>query len=82
MPVVKVMEHRQVAIPKALFEKLALQVGDYLEVNIKRGTLVYAPKKLIDRDIAEALRDIEEGRVVGPFETAAEAIRALRNAKP
>ena len=67
MPVVKVMKGRQVVIPKELFEELDLEEGDYLEARIKKGQLVYAPQKLIDRDIAEALKDIEAGRVYGPF---------------
>lgn len=67
MPVVKVMRHRQVAIPKELFETLALEVGDYLEVKVEKGKLVYVPKELVDRKTAqaidEALEDIKAGRV-------------------
>ncbi len=82
MPVVKVMKHRQVAIPKELFERLRLEVGDYLEAQIRNGKLVYAPKKLVDRDIEEALEDIKAGRVAGPYKTAKELIRALRKPSP
>jgi len=73
MSVVKVMKRRQVVIPKELFDKLHLEVGDYLEVKLDEGKLVYVPKKLVDRDewyasaegqktISAALEDIEEGR--------------------
>ena len=82
MPVVKVMKHRQVAIPKELFEQLELVVGGYLEVKIEDGKLVYVPKELIDRkaekDIEEAFEDIKAGRVHGPFASAKEAITFLR----
>jgi AbrB family looped-hinge helix DNA binding protein len=74
MPIVKIMQRRQVVIPKELFEKLHLEIGDYLEVKLERGRIVYIPKKLVDRDewywseagqqaIAEALREIEAGKV-------------------
>ena len=90
MAVVKVMKGRQVVIPKELFDELGLEVGDYLEVKRQNGKLVYMPKKLVDRDewywspegqkvIAEALKDIEEGRTVGPFDTAEELIRSLED---
>ena len=73
MPVVKVMKRRQVVIPKELFDKLDLEIGDYLEVRLDGSNLVYVPKKLVDRDewyaspegqktIASALGDIETGR--------------------
>ena len=93
MPVVKVMERRQVVIPKELFEQLHLQIGDYLEAKVEDGKIVYVPKQLVDRDpwywskegqrrIGEALQDIEEGRVIGPFTSAKAAIKALKKAKP
>jgi len=74
MPIVKIMQRRQVIIPKELFEKLHLEIGDYLEVKLERGKIVYIPKKLVDRDewywseagqqaIGEALQEIEEGQV-------------------
>ncbi len=82
MPIVKVMKHRQVAIPKELFEKLKLEVGDYLEVKIEKGKLVYVPKELVDRQAAqaieEAFEDIKAGRVAGPFKSAEELIESLR----
>jgi len=73
MSVVKVMKRRQVVIPKELFDKLDLEVGDYLEVRLDGDNLVYVPKKLVDRaewyvspegrkTIASALGDIKAGR--------------------
>lgn len=92
MPIVKVMERRQVVIPKELFEQLGLEIGDYLEAKIKGGTIVYVPKKLVDRDpwywspegqarIQEAFEDIKEGRVAGPFETVEDLIKDLRTSQ-
>jgi len=87
MPLVKVMQRRQVVIPKELFEKLHLEIGDYLEAKIEGDKLVYIPKKLIDRDvwywseegqkaIGEALKEIEEGKV-REFESVEELIEEL-----
>jgi bifunctional DNA-binding transcriptional regulator/antitoxin component of YhaV-PrlF toxin-antitoxin module len=89
MAVVKVMGGRQVVIPKELFEELELKIGDYLEAKVQNGKIVYTPKELVDRDpwywsqegqrrIGEALKDIEEGRVVGPFTTAQEVMKSLK----
>ncbi|MBI1743367.1 hypothetical protein HYR54_09945 [Candidatus Acetothermia bacterium] len=43
----------------------------------KVNGVFFSPKKLIDADLEEALREIEEGRVIGPFQTAKAAIKAL-----
>lgn len=74
MPVVKVGKSRQVVIPKEIWDELQLRAGDYFEVIVKKGTIAFVPKKLVDRDewywsaegqadIAEALEDIEVGRI-------------------
>jgi len=39
---------------------------------------VFVPQSVADRGIAEGLQDIEEGRVHGPYRTAAEAMNARR----
>jgi len=40
---------------------------DYVEVVVKGGHLVLTPKVLIDKGIAEGLKDIAGGRVTGPL---------------
>lgn len=73
MSIVKIMQRRQVVIPKDLFDSLQLNVGDYLEVKLNEGKLEYVPKELVDRDewyaspqgkkaIATALREIKTGK--------------------
>ena len=73
MAIVKIMQRRQVVIPKELFDSLNLEVGDYLEVKLNNGKLEYIPKELVDRDewyasqqggkaIATALREIKTGK--------------------
>lgn len=92
MPVVKVMDRRQVVIPKEIFDQLKLKTGDYLEAMIDNGKIVYIPKQLVDRDawywseegqarIGEALEDIKHGRVTGPFTTAKAMVKSLHKKK-
>ena len=92
MPIGKVGQRRQVVIPKEMCEALGLQTGDFVEVKQVKGTVVIKPKKPADADavlttvqqaeldarLAEGLEDIKHGRVLGPFDTAQEAMRALR----
>jgi AbrB family looped-hinge helix DNA binding protein len=82
MPAVKIGASRQVAIPKKIHEALHLRAGDYLEIELRNGTLVLTPKALIDKHleerISEALDDIKEGRVHGPFQSTKELVRSLR----
>lgn len=50
MPISKLGQRRQVVIPKDICEALGLEVGDYVEVNRVKGTVVIQPKKLLDAD--------------------------------
>ena len=78
MPIVKIGVSRQIAIPKKLYEKLGLVPGDYLEVELEEDRLVLTPQMLVEKRLAEGLKDIKEGRVVGPFKTSRAAMGALR----
>ena len=82
MPAVKIGASRQVVIPKKLYERLGLVPGDYLEVELEDDRLVLTPKMLVEKRLAEGLKDIKQGRVVGPFKTARSAMKALRAQKP
>ena len=76
---VKIGTSRQVAIPKKMYEQLRLGAGDYLEVEVKKDKLVLTPKAFIEKRLAEGLKDIEEGRVTGPFDNAEDMIKSLRS---
>jgi AbrB family looped-hinge helix DNA binding protein len=92
MPISKLGQRRQVVIPKKIWDELGLETGDYVEVQRVKGTVVIKPKKLVDAEdvltpeqkavldarLAEGLEDIRQGRVLGPFDTEQEAVRALR----
>ena len=67
----------QVVIPHAIRELAHIDVGDLLEAAIENGKITFTPKSEADRQLAEALADVREGRTHGPYGTAAEAMAAL-----
>jgi len=52
MPITKISPKHQITIPKEAFEKLRLEVGDFLEVEPIEEGLLLIPKKLISKDQA------------------------------
>ena len=80
MSLIKVKTKYQVTLPTAVREKVGLEVGDLLEVRVKGNKITLTPKSAVGRELALALKDIKEGRTLGPFKTAHEAVRALRRA--
>jgi len=58
--------------------RVGLHVGDLLEARVERGKITLTPKSILDRRIARSIEDIKEGRAYGPFDSAEEMIRSLR----
>ena len=81
MAAVKVGASRQVAIPKKLHDEMGLSPGDYLEVERRGNQLILTPKSLIEKRLAEALTDVREGRVGGPYNSVEELISSLHGAR-
>ena len=79
MPAVKIGISRQVVIPKKIYDKLGLTPGDYLEADLQGDRLILTPKALIEKRLAEAIGDIKEGRLYGPFSSTDEMIRSLHH---
>jgi len=89
MPKVKIGKRHQITIPKEIFEKLNLEEGEYVEVKTYEGSIVLIPQKMVPKDQnwfwdkewqkkeQEADRDIKEGNLEGPFDSAEDAIRSL-----
>ncbi len=77
MSLVTVKHKYQVVIPGAVRQKVGISVGDLLEATVQRGKIVFSPKAAVDREIAEGLEDLRQGRAYGPFRSANEMIRAL-----
>ena len=49
-----------------------------MDVEVRENHLILTPKALVEKRLAEGLEDIKKGRVLGPYKTAREAMRALR----
>ena len=88
-PVVKVGVSRQVVIPKKLYDSLGIAPGDFIEFQrSKRGEIIMKPKRLVDIDaeiekrLALAEEDVKAGRLIGPFDTAEEAVDYLHSQLP
>lgn len=77
MPIVTVKKKYQVVIPQSVRERVPVHVGDLLEANVEKGKITLTPKSLVDREIAEGLEDLRQGRTYGPYGTAEEMIRSL-----
>jgi AbrB family looped-hinge helix DNA binding protein len=77
LPKVKIGVSRQVAIPKKFYDAMRLEPGDYMEIELHDDRLTLTPKTFIEKRLAEGLRDIEAGKVIGPFKNAKEALDAL-----
>ena len=79
MSIVRVQKKGQVTIPSGLRARIGIADGDFLEAEVDNGRIVLTPKSLIDRRLARSLADFEEGRTLGPFDNASDAMRALRS---
>ena len=80
-PTVKLGVTRQVVIPKTIHDRLGLRPGDYLQVEIAEGRVVFTPKTLVDKRVealmAESVEDFAAGRSYGPFDSADQLVRSL-----
>jgi antitoxin MazE len=90
MAVTKISPKHQITIPKEAFEKLNLEIGDFLEVEATEEGLLLIPKKLISKDQAwfwtkewqakekEADEAIAKGEISEPFDNVEELMGHLR----
>lgn len=89
MPV-KIGPKHQITIPKDIFTSLRLNVGDFVDTEVRGNVIVLIPQKLVPKDHEwfwtkewqkkerEADEAIKKGEVVGPFKKASDAIKALK----
>ena len=78
MPLVKVKTKYQVTLPTDIRRKAGLAVGDLLEAKIEGKKITLTPKSIVDRGLAESLENFKKGRYYGPFDSAEDMIRSLR----
>jgi AbrB family looped-hinge helix DNA binding protein len=79
MELVTVKTKFQIVIPQSIRKRVRLDIGDLLEAAFENGRIIFTPKTVIDRHLAEGLEDIAKGRTHGPYESAAQAITALEH---
>ncbi|KJU85699.1 VapB-type antitoxin [Candidatus Magnetobacterium bavaricum] len=82
MSLVKVKNKFQVTIPSEIREKAHIKEGDILEVVFQDKAIVFKPRAVsagedVEAAIAEGLKDYQEGRVFGPFDSVEEFKAAL-----
>ena len=58
MPIVRVLEHGQVTIPKKFRELLGLEKGDLAEAELKGERIVITPKKLVKEKALKKLKAV------------------------
>jgi len=87
---IQVRKKAQLTLPLSVREKLGVEEGDYMDVQVRDGEIVLKLKKLIDKDQAwfwtkrwqqgekEAEEDIRAGRV-HRFSDAKSAVAHLHN---
>ena len=93
MALMKIRKNYQVTIPRDLRSRFNLSEGDYVEVETRNGTIVLKPVKVIQPDQeyfytkqwqekeAEVDEEVRRGDVVGPFDNAKDAVKALKTIK-
>ena len=77
MAVVTVKNKYQVVIPRHVRDEIGVAVGDVFEAKAEKGRIVFEPKSIVDRGIAESMAEFKAGRSAGPFRTHREFLAAL-----
>jgi AbrB family looped-hinge helix DNA binding protein len=64
MPIVKLMQHGQITIPKKIRDILSLQKGDLAEINLEGDKIVIVPRRLVKdkvwRELLEVMDRVHE----------------------
>jgi AbrB family looped-hinge helix DNA binding protein len=77
MSIVTVKSKYQVVIPQRVREQAGIAIGDILEAHTEKGKIIFEPKSIVDRGIAESLAEFKSGRSFGPFGTHKQFIGSL-----
>ncbi|HEY3304667.1 MAG TPA: AbrB/MazE/SpoVT family DNA-binding domain-containing protein [Candidatus Binatia bacterium] len=77
MALVKVKEKYQVTLPAEIRKKAEVAVGDLLEATVEGKKITLAPKAMLDRELAQAVKEVKEGKTYGPFNSAKSLVRSL-----
>jgi len=77
MDFVTVKNKFQIVIPQHVREQMHIEIGDILEAGVEVGKIIFTPKSLVDRHLAQGLKDARKGRTHGRYRSAGEAAAAL-----
>ena len=77
MSLIKVKDKYQVTLPAALIAKAGVSIGDVLEAKCQGNKITLTPKSVGDRQIAISLKEIDEGKTYGPFNSPKDLVRSL-----
>ena len=77
MSLVKIKDRYQVTLPAALIAKAGVSIGDVLDAKYQGNKMTLTPKSVVDRHIAISLKEIDEGKTYGPFNSAKDLVRSL-----
>ena len=77
MAIVTVKNKYQVVIPQRVREAIGVDIGDLLEARAEDGKIIFEPKSVVDRGIAESIAEFQAGKGYGPFESHEAFVRAL-----
>lgn len=82
MAIVTVKNKYQVVIPQHVRDEIGVSVGDVFEAKAEKGKIVFEPKAVVDRGIAESIAEYKAGHSFGPFATHKQFLASLhREAK-
>jgi len=77
MALVTVKNKYQVVIPRHVRNAIGVSVGDVFDAKAEKGKIVFEPKSIVDRGIAESMAEYKAGRSFGPFAKHKEFVAAL-----
>lgn len=81
MPAVKIGPKHQITIPKEVFEKLHLAVGDWIEAGVEQGRILLIPKQLTPKPPVPRLSKEEQQTLKRAKEKIAKIQAHLSRAK-
>ena len=77
MSLVKVKDRYQVTLPAALIAKAGVSIGDVLEAECQGNKITLTPKSVVEREISISIKEIDQGKTYGPFNSAKDLVRSL-----
>jgi len=69
MAIVTVKNKYQMVIPQGVRDEIGVSLGDVFEAKAEKGKIVFEPKSVADRGIAESMAEFRAGKSCGPFAT-------------